>query len=104
MIAVSEVFNDVMPIIRKASPLLAGLIGGPAGVVLSHIIPILADAFEAHPDNLKELVDNILKDPDAQKKLCKIEGAHKDKFAALADNANNLSEAEINIKLKFQPD
>lgn len=97
-----EIFTEAMPIIEKFAPSLGAAIGGPFGHAAGSIIPWLAKAFESDPTDLKQLVANILKDPDAETKLNKIETLHGPWLKHLIDKANNLSKAEINIKLEWQ--
>ena len=98
-----ELFGDALPIIEKFAPSIGGAIGGPVGVAAGYVVPILANAFGAHPSNIKELVGNILADSGAQSKLEAIEHEHGDWVCTLMDSVGNLTSAKINIELTWQP-
>lgn len=99
-----ELFRDSLPIISSYAPTISRLFGGPFGTIAAYIIPILADYFNSPSGDLKELAANILNDPDASKKLAKIEATHGDWLNVAMDSVNNLSKLEINIKLEWQPE
>ncbi len=96
-----ELFSDALPIIEKFAPSLGGVIGGPAGFAIGYIIPILAHAFGAHPNDIKQIIANIISDPDAASKLQAIEHEHADWLCAAVDSAGRLIGAEINVKLSW---
>ena len=98
----TELFSDVLPLIQKVAPTIGAAIGGPIGLAAGYVIPVLANAFDAHPTNVKQLVSNILADPNAQSKLQDIESEHANWLSSLMDSVNNLSHAEVNIKLDWQ--
>lgn len=99
-----ELLGEAFPIIAKFAPTIAGALGGQMGFAAGYIIPILANAFDAHPTDLKSLISNIVNDPNTQTKLQNIEDEHCDWLCTTLDSIGNLSEAEINIKLKWQTD
>lgn len=101
---VKELFKDAMPVIEKSAPVLGGMLGGPIGLVMGNVIPLLANAFETHPANLQDLVQAIIKDPHAEAKLKSVQDVHADWLSSLMDNVNALESAEISIKLKWQTD
>jgi hypothetical protein len=103
MTTLIEIFRDAMPIIRSAAPILAGIIGGPMGLVIGNVVPILATAFESDPLDLPQLASRIMNDPDAPAKLQDIENRHSSNWLmTLTKSVNNLEEAELNIKLKWK--
>jgi len=99
---ISAIFNDALPIISKFAPSIGTALGGPIGFATGYILPILAKAFNANPQNLSELVNNIISDPDSQTKLESIEHEHGDWLCTTLDSIGNLAEAEISVKLKWQ--
>jgi len=96
-----ELFNDALPIIKNFAPTIGAAIGGPAGAAAGYAIPILANSFGANPGDIKQIVSNILQDPNAEEKLDKAEHEHKDIICALIDSMHGLSRAEINLKLEW---
>lgn len=96
-----ELLSDAFPIIQKFAPAIAGAIGGPTGFALGYLVPILANAFGAHPNNMKEIIANIINDPLAANKLGEIEREHGDWLCTVTDNIDRLITAEINIKLEW---
>jgi hypothetical protein len=93
--------NKLLPILKNATPLLTKVLGNGYGTALSFLIPIFSKAFNVPSNNLPEIVEAIIKDPDAETKLREIEHEHGDWLCTLLDSASSLSEAEINIKLKW---
>lgn len=104
MTSIKDIFKDAMPVIKDAAPILGGLIGGPTGLVLGNLVPLLATAFGTHPANLGDLVTAIMNDPHAPAKLKSVEDMHSDWLSTMLDSVSGLTEAEINIKLKWDCD
>lgn len=96
-----ELFNDALPVINKFAPTIGEIIGGPIGMATGYIVPILANAFETSPTNLKKLAETIISDPDSQKKLEMVESNHADWLTALTTTVTHLSSAEVNVKLEW---
>ena len=101
MISIKGLFQDVLPLIKDAAPTVAGVIGGPVGLATGYILPILADAFQTHPQNFKELVDNITHSENAKSILQDVELKHAPWLNTLLTETHHISSAEINIKLEF---
>ncbi len=99
-----DLLGDAFPLIKKFAPTIGSIIGGPVGFASGYILPILANAFNAHPTDFKELIANIVNDPASQSKLENLESEHCDWLCKTLDSVGNLAEAEINIKLKWQTD
>jgi hypothetical protein len=98
-----EIFDASLPIINKFAPSIGGAIGGPYGFAAGYILPLLATAFGSHPSDVKDLVQKILNDPNAQGKLESLEHEHGDWICGLLDSAEKLQEAEISVKLRWSP-
>ena len=99
-----EMFNDVLPIITSVAPTIGAAIGGPVGAATGYVIPILASAFGVHSTDVKGLVDKIANNGEAQNILASLEREHGDWVNSMMDTVANLSKAEINIKLEWQPE
>lgn len=99
--SIKGIFKDALPIIATVAPTVAKAIGGPIGIAAGYIIPILANAFGAHPSDMSTIVSNLLSDPEANAKLQTIEDEHGDWLDGLMESVNNLQHAEINIKLDW---
>jgi hypothetical protein len=93
--------NKLLPILKNATPLLTKVLGGGYGMALSILVPIFSKAFNVNSSNFSDIVEAIIKDPEAEKKLKEIEHEHADWLCTLLDSASSLIEAEINIKLKW---
>lgn len=69
------VFSDVMPIIVKAAPALAGYLGSPAtGVILA----LLGAITNTDPCDHCSLADKLKNDPDLYTKLQQLDLTHAD--------------------------
>lgn len=68
-----EVFNDVMPIIYKAAPLIGALIGGPMTNV---IIGLLAALAKTNPCDHQGTAQCLRDDVDLYAKLQSLESTH----------------------------
>lgn len=99
---IKELFADALPIITKFAPSIGAAIGGPVGAATGFVVPLLATAFGVHPSDIGGLTQKILDDPDSQGKLEQIEEEHGDWVCRLMDSVNNLSHAEVNIKLDWK--
>lgn len=95
-----EILGEAFPIIEKASPLIAGVIGGPyAGTALA-AIKVVANAFGANPYNFKDIIDKIIFHPDAAGVLATV----ADKLPeSMVDCYREYlpSEFELSIKAKW---
>lgn len=99
---ISEIFKDVLPLIKKFSPSVGLAIGGHVGFVTGYIIPLLANAFSANPTDLNDIADKISTDDQAQSKLEKIEKGHGDFINESYKNLNKIDNAEFSIKVKWK--
>lgn len=77
-------------IISKGAPLLGLAVGGPAGAALGSIV---ANAFGANPEDLKDIIDKINNESDAKIKLLQIQDQHAEVIKQI-----QLEE----VKLKYQ--
>lgn len=98
-----EIFKDALPIISRFAPSVGAAIGGPFGAAAGAAIPLLASTFDTQTADLKGLVSKIISDPDAESKLKSCEIEHLS-WANLLDEVHNLTRAEINIKLEWEPE
>lgn len=94
-------FSDALPIITQFAPTFGAVLAGPAGFASGYAVPILAAAFNALPKNAHDIVKSILDDKDAPTKLKDLEFNHGSLLSSMFDSLSCLSEAEINIKLKW---
>lgn len=99
--AIKSIFKEAIPTLEKFSPTIAAAIGGPPGLAISFVIPMLAKAFGADSHNLNDIVKAIVKDVDAPIKLEALEHQNHDWLCAIMDSVNNLVAAEINIRLDW---
>jgi hypothetical protein len=98
-----ELFSDALPLIKNFAPTIGLAIGGPYGVASGYAVSLLANLFSADPSDIKQLVSNIVQDPEATEKLQKLEMSHADWLSGLMKNVNKLAKAEVNIKLEWAP-
>lgn len=96
-----DIFSDAFPLIQKYAPTIGAALGGGPGFAIGALLPILGNAFNAHPGDIKTLVSNIVNDPDAQAKLEQIEHEHSGWVCAMTDSVDRLTSAEVNIKLSW---
>jgi hypothetical protein len=70
-----DTFSEILPILFKASPIIAGFIGSPAtGVILA----LLAALVGANPCQHCEMAEKLKSDPDLYAKLQNLESTHAD--------------------------
>jgi hypothetical protein len=94
-----ELFKESLPLIEKFAPNIAAAITRPVSFAFGYILPILANAFDAHPTDITQISANIINDPDAQKKLEQIKHEHSDFLCTAIHSFDRLTSAEINIKV-----
>ena len=70
---IKEKLCEIMPIVQKASPLVASLINDNK---LSIVVGLLALLVNCEPENEDELVDKLKKDQDLYIKLQNLEQTH----------------------------
>jgi hypothetical protein len=97
-----DVFREVLPLIQRVAPSVAAAIGGPIGMAADYIFPVLADAFGVSTSEPKAVVDAILSHDGSENTLAKVEADHCDVLCGLMNSVNQLSQAEINIKLSWK--
>ena len=95
-------FKEALPIIIEAAPTIAKVITNPVGTATNFVLPLLAATFDVKPGNIGSLVSSITSDDNAKSKLQQIENDYADIIKSFVNNFNNLSSAEINVKLNFQ--
>lgn len=100
---IKDVFRDAIPLVEKFAPTIGAAIGGPIGAAAGAVIPILANVFDGHPNDIPGLVQRILTDSDASNKLQSLENEHHDWLCSMMDTVQSLVKAEISIKLEWQP-
>lgn len=96
-----ELFNDALPLIKNFAPTIGLAIGSPFGVASGYAVSLLANLFDSSPADVKQLVSNIMDDPNANQKLEDLEKRHGVWIAGLMKSVNKLSKAEINVKLEW---
>lgn len=96
-----DVLADALPVIAHYAPTLAAAFSNPLGTACGYVVPLLASAFGSGTSNLSGLVKNILNDPKAESKLAQLETDHKDILNQLMQDVNDLTSAEISIKLNW---
>lgn len=70
-----DLFSDILPIISKAAPIIAGYIGSPAtGVILA----LLGAITNTNPCNHCDLYEKLKNDPDLYAKLQQLDATHSD--------------------------
>jgi len=98
----TSVFKEVLPIIHRCAPTIANAIGGPSGLVVNFIIPILAKAFNSDVHNISDIVKNIRGDEEASTKLQTIEQEHGEFVRELIAQMNHIESAELNVKINWR--
>lgn len=99
-----ELLGAAFPLIEKAAPVIAGVLGSPgAGLAANWVISLLANKFGVHPSDLPSLSSTIMSDPDCDGKLCDLETSFSDWFKNL--NFQPLvklpSKAELHVKIEW---
>lgn len=94
--------TNALPIIASYAPTISRAIGGPFGVAISYIIPVLANAFGIEPDNIESLGTAISTDEAAPDKLRKIEKDHAECLIELMHGLTELSSLKINIEINWK--
>ncbi len=96
-----EMFDDALPLITQFAPSIGAAIGGPCGASFGYALPILANAFNHSPSDIRGLVKKIALDSDSQAKLEALENEHGTWISTLRDSVGTLSKANINISLEW---
>jgi hypothetical protein len=69
----TEIFQDVLPILQKAAPLICNVINSRTGFIACSV---MAAAFGTSADNYAELAKRLSNDPDLYEKLAALEATH----------------------------
>ena len=101
MINAKDLLIDALPIIKQFAPTIGAAIGGPIGMAAGYVIPVLANAFEGNPDNLKDLSQKIISHPQCKDILCTLENNHNTFLSQINNAINELAKAEITVKLEW---
>lgn len=89
-----DIFGEAFPILEKFAPLLAGAVGSPgASFGTAVALNVLARAFDLPPNELGQIKEAIVSDPEAQNKLETIEGNFSNWFK------NNHLTVDMDIKI-----
>ncbi len=97
-----SVFKDVLPLLRQYAPTIAHAIGGPSGLVINFIVPLLAKTFNSDVHNISDLVKNINTDQNSADKLKTIEQEHAQFIQDLLAQMNHIESAELNLKIQWR--
>ena len=76
-------FSDIMPIMYKAAPIVAGYIGSPITYI---IIGLLAAVTQCDACDHEEIANKLQDDPDLYAKLEKLESTHAEWLNSLQKN------------------
>lgn len=85
--------STIISVVEKLAPELAGVLGGPVGLVVS---TLLSNFFGVHPDNL---ASTIQADPNAEFKLSQFKLQHAEELAQLA-SADYATEVKDRISAR----
>jgi hypothetical protein len=104
MTKLNDLLHDILPVVEKAAPLVAGILGGPAGTAAEVLINLLAKYFGASSSSVKDIAECMQCDPEVHIKLAALEKEHADLLAKLATFGRDIRESvphhiEININL-----
>ncbi len=80
---ITEILEDVLPIVRKAAPLLCAAINSKLGFVACGVV---AAAFGTDANDYTELAKKLSNDPDLYAKLAALEATHGAWLSALEKN------------------
>lgn len=83
-----NLLNDLASVVEKFSPLIGSALGSPLGGVL---VTFIAHAIKANPTDVKDIIDKIKTDPDAEVKIKEMEAMVND-----LQNARNREVAYTN--------
>lgn len=92
------IYKDLIPVVVKAAPILAGIIGGP---VSSAAVFLIAAMFGGDSKDIPALVDKINADPESQHKLKQIETVQLASIPALIFG-HLPTEAKVNFNLEWK--
>lgn len=79
----TEKLKDVLPIIEKTAPLIAGAIAGPQAEA---IVCLLAKAFDVTPEEPESLSQKMLNDDDLENKLKTVESDNHETIKTLCEH------------------
>lgn len=92
------IYKDLIPVVVKTAPVLAGIIGGPVG---SAAVSLIAAMFGTEAKDIPALIDKISTDPQSEEKLKQIETVQIASIPALIFSHLPL-EAKINFNLEWK--
>lgn len=84
-------FQTLLPMIEKAAPYLATAIGGPLAGVATKLI---ADKFNANPEDPHDIVQKIHADDESHEKLAEAEEGYKLELARMEQEKLELEDIE----------
>lgn len=96
-----ELLKDVFPLIQKSAPTIASALGSPAlGIPAMWALSLIGNKFgiDVQHTDPQELVKVMTSDPQCTDKLCQLENHFAEWFKG---SEIKISEAEVNIKIKF---
>ncbi len=91
-------WSDVAEVVGKAAPMLGGLLGGPAGAGVGHLI---AGVLGVECDQAK-VKEAMQADPDAVVKLQRLQQEHERELMTLALEAETNRLAEVNKTMRAE--
>jgi hypothetical protein len=100
-----DLIHDILPAIQKASPVVAGILGGPAGIAAEVLINLLAKFLGAKSGDVKDVAECLKCDPDVEKKLADLEKEHADLLGKLLTFGKEVkNEIPHNIQININLD
>ncbi len=97
-----EILGDAFPIIEKAAPILAGILGSPvSGVVANVALKAVAKKFGIDDLAANDLPAAITNDPEAEHKLCQLEQMVSDFFKDHSIPMPSHLEVNLTVKADF---
>jgi len=97
-----EILGDAFPVIEKAAPVLATILGSPAsGVIANAALKAVAKKFDIEDLVTDALPKAITTDPDAETKLSEVEKSASDFFKEHGIPLPSHVELNLTVKADF---
>lgn len=97
-----EMFIDVLPLLHRLAPTIAGVIGSPiVSAATTFAMSLLSEKFGIDPKDIGKLPNAIVNDPECTNKLCQLESAFSEWLQNRSFNLKMPNKAEFSVKLEW---